>query len=41
VVLGPANAGTADYAGETLLVDGDSILNKMEIDEGDLEDVER
>jgi len=41
VILGPANAGTAHYAGETLLVDGDGILDEIEVDEGNLEDVER
>lgn len=41
VMLGPANAGAGHHACEALLVDTDSVLDKIEVNEGDLKDVER
>lgn len=41
VVLGPADTGAAHHARKALLVDADGVLDESEVDEGDLEDVER
>ena len=41
MMLRPANAGAAHCAGEALLIGSDGILDKIEVDVGDLEDVER
>lgn len=41
VELSPADTGTAHHTRETLLVDADGVFDETEVDEGDLEDVER
>lgn len=41
VELGPADTGTAHHTREALLVDADGVFDETEVDEGDLEDVER
>lgn len=41
VLLGPLDAGAGHHGREALLVDTDGVLDEREVDEGDLEDVER
>lgn len=41
MLLGPLDAGARHHGRETPLVDADRILDECEVDEGDLEDVER